>query len=179
MNDRSHDSDHLLTERLTLRRPVPGDTDAIFTIHSDPATCVHNPSDALSRREEGLELFQRWDDHWQRLGYGYWVVRRRDSDRQLGFCGTKIMDLNGMSVLNLFYRFEVSSWGQGLAGEAAKAVVEWVSERVPELPVIARVRPANLASQRVAVRAGLQRAEHLDTAGEDGLDWIFARNLPA
>jgi RimJ/RimL family protein N-acetyltransferase len=178
VNDRSHDSEELLTARLSLRRPAPGDIDAIFSIHSDPATCVHNPSDALSRREEGLELFHRWNDHWQRFGYGYWVVRRRGSDRQLGFCGTKFMDLNGMSVLNLFYRFEVSSWGQGVAGEAAKAVVGWVSERVPDLPVIARVRPANIASQRVAVRAGLGRVEHLDTAGEDGLDWIFATNLP-
>ncbi|WP_188193303.1 GNAT family N-acetyltransferase [Nonomuraea sp. SYSU D8015] len=177
MLDRSHRSEELLTARLSLRRPVPDDIDAIFAIHSDPAACLHNPSDALSKREEAMELFQRWDDHWRRFGYGYWVVRRRDPGRTLGFCGTKVVDLNGMSVLNLFYRFEVSSWGQGVASEAATAVVEWVTERVPDLPVIARVRPANTASQRVAVRAGLVRAEHLDTAGEDGLDWIFAKNL--
>jgi RimJ/RimL family protein N-acetyltransferase len=179
MLDRSHRSEELLTARLSLRRPTLDDIDAIFAIHSDPTTCLHNPSDALSKREETVELFQRWDDHWQRFGYGYWVVRRRDSDRTLGFCGTKVMDLHGMSVLNLFYRFEASSWGQGVASEAATAVVEWVTERVPDLPVIARVRPANTASQRVAVRAGMVRADHLDTAGEDGPDWIFAKNLLA
>ncbi|MER5626454.1 hypothetical protein ABT061_36040 [Streptosporangium sp. NPDC002544] len=64
-----------------------------------------------------------------------------------------------------------------MAGEAATAVVERVTECVPDLPVIARVRPANTASQRVTVRAGLVRAEHLDIAGEDGLEWIFAKNL--
>nr|WP_311132539.1 GNAT family N-acetyltransferase [Nonomuraea gerenzanensis] len=179
MRDRSHRTEELLTARLSLRCPVQDDIDAIFAIHSDPATCLHNPSDALTRREETVELFQRWDDHWRRFGYGYWVVRRRGSDRTLGFCGTKVMDLNGMRVLNLFYRFAASSWGRGVAGEAATAVVEWVTERVPDLPVIARVRPANIASQRVAVRAGLVRAEHLDTDGEDGPDWIFAKNLPA
>ncbi|GII96690.1 GNAT family N-acetyltransferase [Sinosporangium siamense] len=168
----------LLTTRLSLRRPAPEDIDAIFSIHRDTATCLQNPSDALSRRQEALELFQRWHDHWRRFGYGYWVVRRGASDWQLGVCGTKSMDLNGMSVLNLFYRFEVSSWGQGLAGEAATVVVGWVSERVPDLPIIARVRPANIASQRVAVRAGLVRVEHIDTTGEDGLDWIYATNLP-
>lgn len=56
-------------------------------------------------------------------------------------------------------------------------MVERVTERVPDLPVIARVCPANTASQRVTVRAGLVRAENLDIADEDGLDWIFAKNL--
>ncbi|AQZ62171.1 acetyltransferase, GNAT family [[Actinomadura] parvosata subsp. kistnae] len=177
MLDESRHAHDLLTGRLSLRRPSPDDIDAIHAIHSDPATCLHNPSDALSKREEATELFHRWDDHWQRFGYGYWTVRRQGSDRPLGFCGTKTMDLNGMSVLNLFYRFETSSWGQGLATEAATAVVDWVTQRAPELPVIARVRPANTASQRVAIRAGLVRAAHLDLPGEDGLGWIYAKNL--
>lgn len=170
-------SEQLLTTRLSLRRPVPDDVDAIFAVHSDPATCLHNPSDALTGREEAVELCQRWDAHWQRYGYGYWVVRDRESGGTLGFCGTKRMELDGADVLNLFYRFEAASWGRGVATEAATAVVDWVTERVPDLPVIARVRPANTASQRVATRAGLTRAEHLDTTGEDGLDWIYAKNL--
>lgn len=88
------------------------------------------------------------------------------------------MGLHGMRVLNLFYRFDTSAWGQGLASEAAAAIATWASRRVPDLPLIARVRPANVASQRVAIRAGPTRAEHLDATGDDGLDWIFAVNLP-
>ncbi|MBE1593825.1 GNAT family N-acetyltransferase [Nonomuraea angiospora] len=49
--------------------------------------------------------------------------------------------------------------------------------RPRDLPIIARARPANVASQRVAMRAGLVRAEHRDTCGEDGLDWVFVTNL--
>ncbi|BDM68443.1 hypothetical protein HEK616_19300 [Streptomyces nigrescens] len=44
---------------------------------------------------------------------------------------------------------------------------------MPDTPLIARVRPANVASQRVAVRAGLRRARHLDAEGYDGFDWIY------
>jgi RimJ/RimL family protein N-acetyltransferase len=88
------------------------------------------------------------------------------------------MELNGLWVLNFFYRFTPSAWGQGFATEAATAVAAWASRPVPRLPLIARIRPGNVASQRVAVRAGLIRAEHLDTTGEDGVDWIFAANLP-
>ncbi|CAN5850823.1 hypothetical protein BH24CHL6_BH24CHL6_12240 [soil metagenome] len=86
------------------------------------------------------------------------------------------MQFKGRRVLNLFFRLDPSAWGQGLASEAATAVVEWARMHLPDEPLIARVRPANIASQRVALRAGLDRAEPLDGPGEDGFDWIFASN---
>lgn len=178
MSEHTSADEEPATARLSLRRPTPDDVDAILAIHSDPAACAHNPSDALTERTEAEQLYQRWDDQWRRHGYGYWVVRHRGSARTLGFCGVKPMDLAGLRTLNLFYRFDPATWGRGLAGEAATAVVTWADRRVPRLPVVARIRPANTASQRVALRAGLVRAAHLDGPGEDGLDWIFATNLP-
>ncbi|WP_449348856.1 GNAT family N-acetyltransferase [Streptomyces shaanxiensis] len=173
MSDRSPAAVELRTDRLLLSRPTPADVDAILAVHRDPETCAHNPSDALARFEEAEALYRRWDAQWQQHGYGYWVVRRHGSAEQLGFCGIKPMELHGAPVLNLFYRFGTSAWGQGFAGEAAAAVVAWASRHLPGLPLVARVRPANVASQRVAIRAGLDRAEHLDTEGYDGFDWIY------
>jgi [ribosomal protein S5]-alanine N-acetyltransferase len=178
VSDGSCGGEELQTARLSLRRPTAADIDAIFQIQRDPRACLHNPSDRLSQREGAEVLYRRWDEQWRRCGYGYWVVRRHGSDLQLGFCGVKPMKLNGLKVLNLFYRFDPSAWGQGFATEAATAVVAWAARRVPDLPLIARVRPANVASQRVAIRAGLIRAAHLDTTGDDGVDWIFAAHLP-
>ncbi|WP_327586096.1 GNAT family N-acetyltransferase [Nonomuraea sp. NBC_00507] len=178
MNDLSPTGVELRTARLFLRPPTEADIDAIFEIHKDPQTSLHNPSDALAQLDEAEQLYQRWNNQWQSCGYGYWVVQRHGSAQQLGFCGIKPMELHGMKVLNLFYRFAVSAWGRGYASEAATAVATWASKTVPDLPLIARVRPANVASQRVAVHAGLSRAEHLDESGEDGLDWIYAANLP-
>jgi [ribosomal protein S5]-alanine N-acetyltransferase len=76
-------------------------------------------------------------------------------------------------ALRLFRRSE--SVGSGLATEAASAVTGWAAGNIPDRTVIARIRPLNGASQRVAIRAGLARAEELDIMGEDGLDWIFVR----
>ncbi|MCZ7437902.1 GNAT family N-acetyltransferase [Micromonospora sp. WMMC241] len=163
--------EELTTARLTLRRPTPADVDLIHLLHTDPLACAHNPSDLLRDRAEAAERFDRWDAHWRRHGFGYWVVCR--DDRRLGFCGLKVMRLHGHDVLNLFYRLAPAAWGDGVGGEAATAVVGWAAAHRPGLPVIARVRPDNVASQRVARRAGLRRAAHLDTPGEDGLDWIF------
>jgi RimJ/RimL family protein N-acetyltransferase len=142
-------------------------------VHSDPRAVAHNPSDALATRAEAAELYARWNQHWRDAGFGYWVVRRHDDPRPLGFCGVKIWPMRDQRTLNLFYRLDPECWGDGIAGEAVAAVVRWAATHRPGLPVIARVRPANIASQRVALRAGLIRAEHLDAEGYDGLEWAY------
>lgn len=173
------DNEFLLTARLSLRRPTHADIDAIFRIHRDRQACAHNPSDMLATRSDAEDLYRRWDEHWNRHGFGYWVIRRYDGHQRAaiaGFCGLKLMRLNDRDVLNLFYRLDPPAWGDGVASEAATAVVAWAIAHVVDHPVIARVRPDNIASRTVAVRAGLCRAEHLDTVGEDGLDWIYIKN---
>jgi RimJ/RimL family protein N-acetyltransferase len=149
------------------------DVDLIYSVHSDPLACLHNPSDMLSTRVDAENLYLRWDEHWQRHGFGYWVIHLNHNP--IGFCGLKTMTLNDRPVLNLFYRLIPSTWGSGIATEAATAVVEWADAHRPEHLLIARARPANSASQRVALKAGLHRAQPLDAQGEDGLDWIYSR----
>jgi len=166
----------MVTGRLVLRRPSPADVDAIFRIHRDPAACAHNPDDMLATWAEAEERYGLWDAHWRRHGFGYWVVRRRaDELWAVGFCGLKVMWLAGREVLNLFYRLEPAAWGAGVATEAATAVVGWAAVGAPGRPVVARVRPLNVASAAVAERAGLVRDERLDVEGADGLDHVFVR----
>lgn len=204
-------AEELLTARLSLRRPVPADVDAIFGVHRDPLACAYNPGDLLTSCAEAEQLYGRWDAHWQRHAFGYWVVRpagppapdskimapsmllprregRHDHEEggpggagggePIGFCGVKVMALHGREVLNLLYRFAPATWGNGYATEAARAVVNWAAARAPERPLIARIRPGNAGSIRVATRIGLTRAAHLDTADEDGPDWIFVSHWP-
>ncbi|GAA3778198.1 GNAT family protein [Plantactinospora mayteni] len=169
----------LLTTRLALRRPTPADIDTIYRIHHDPAACAHNPADMLATHADAEDRYHRWDQHWQQHDFGYWVIHPREANAQhgiLGFSGLKLMRLQDREVLNLFYRLDPVTWGNGIATEAATAVVSWATTDRPDHPVIARVRPDNVASATVAERTGLRRAAHLDTAGEDGLDWIFAKN---
>jgi [ribosomal protein S5]-alanine N-acetyltransferase len=173
MTDTVRGAGAMMTPRLSLRRPLLADVDAIFSINGDERACAHNPSDLLASRDEAEQLFRRWDEHWLRFGFGYWVVRRRGSDSVIGFCGIKVVRLNDSEVVNLFYRFDPAVWGSGLATEAASAVTSWAADNVAERTLIARIRPQNVASQQVAAHAGLVRDEQLDNVGEDGLDWIF------
>lgn len=181
MGDHQFDHERLLTARLSLQRPTSADIDAIYRIHHDARATAHNPADRLVTRADAEDRYRRWDQHWQRHGFGYWVIYPRDAHEprlSLGFCGLKLMRLVNREVLNLLYRLDPAIWGNRVATEAAAAVVDWAAAHQQERPVVARIRPDNIASARVAARIGMHRAEHLDTYGEDGLDWVFTKNWP-
>jgi RimJ/RimL family protein N-acetyltransferase len=161
------------TERLRLTRPVATDAPEVFAILADPYTVEHNPSDRLENRGEAAELVARWVRHWEEHGFGYWCVREPGSDRIIGYAGVKRMVMHGRLVLNLVYRFVPDVWGRGFATEAAAAVVSKALDEMPAVTIVARVRPDNRPSQRVALKAGLQRDATMDCQGEDGLDWAF------
>jgi [ribosomal protein S5]-alanine N-acetyltransferase len=154
------DNHELVTPRLSLRRPTRADIDAVHRIHSDPRAYAHNLGDTLARRADAQDLHRRWDRHWQQHGFGYWAIHNRTdprTDRALGFCGIKVMQLHGRPVLNLFYRLDPAAWGAGTATEAATAVVDWASTHWPDQLLVAQVRPGNTASLKVAAHTGPHR----------------------
>lgn len=163
----------LRTPRLTLTPPTVVDAAQILAIVGDSRAVEHNPADRIDNLDEAEDLVKRWRVHWAQHGYGYWCIRADAGSDIIGYSGVKTVMFRGARALNLIYRLAPSAWGRGLATEAASAVVQWVTASLPGARIIARVRPANLASQRVAIKAGLQRAPEFDEPGEDGLDLLF------
>lgn len=173
------DSDCVLwTPRLLLRRPAADDVGAVLRLHQNPLAIAHNPGDALEDETAAGQRLDRWIEHWAQHGIGYFAVSWRHDHGAFGFCGIKVMTLHGRPVSNLMYRLDPRLWGRGIATEAASAVVARTLRRYPGRPVIARVRPENHASARVAIKSGLTRAPGLDTAGADGVDHVFTSEGP-
>jgi len=162
------------TARLAGRPPAPDDAPAVLALHHDPRAVAHNPGDRLEDLPAAHALVERWVQHWHQHGTGYSLLSWHGDRTVLGVCGAKLMTLHGTPVLNLLYRLDPSVWGRGVATEAATAVVGRARRHRLALPVVARVRPANRASARVALAAGLRRAPELDTRGEDGPDELYA-----
>jgi len=161
------------TARLSLRPPTPADAPAVLRILSNRSVVEHNPSDLVVELFEIEMLFGRWLKHWSEHGFGNCCVLEKQTGDLIGNCGIRWMTVQAAPVLNLMYRFDPSAWGRGYATEAARAVLDWTFQNLPGQVVLARVRPGNLASQRVATKIGLRRDPIFDVQGEDGLDWAF------
>jgi RimJ/RimL family protein N-acetyltransferase len=84
----------------------------------------------------------------------------------IGFGGLWLLpDWHGRGpVLNVYYRFEPESWGRGYATEMVRAALALHRRELGALTAVARIRPGNDESMRVAERAGLERRSDLDDA---------------
>ncbi|MER7070923.1 GNAT family N-acetyltransferase [Terrabacter sp. NPDC000476] len=165
--------DVLLTPRLSLRRPVPADAAAVLRILSDPAVARHHPSELVTELDEVEALVGRWREHWEHHGFGNCCVVEESTGLLVGNAGVRWTSTGGGRGLNLMYRFSPSTWGRGYATEAADGLLGWVRASLPDELVVARIRPTNLSSQRVATKVGLRRDPDHDAQGDDGVEWAF------
>src|SRR4029453_13170733 len=98
---------------------------------------------------------QRNLDHKQQYGYGLFSILLKETGELIGDCGLEKMEREGAAELG--YDFRSDFWNQGYATEAALAVREYAFD-VLDLPqLISLIRVGNLASKRVAEKAGIDR----------------------
>lgn len=83
----------LTTSRLSLRKPVPSDADAVLGLLSNPDVIHHNPSDLVTAPFEISALIERWLHHWNQYGFGYYCVFE-NGGTLIGNCGFRHMSVN-------------------------------------------------------------------------------------
>jgi RimJ/RimL family protein N-acetyltransferase len=151
------------TARLTLRRLLPTDGPAMFAVHGDPATYRYSPARPHPDLATSEEMLRGCLRDWETSGFGYWAVTLRQEEKIIGFGGVEHRVWRDRDVLNLYYRFTPSAWGQGYATELAQRAVSLARTYLPQWPVVARTRATTIPSIRTAERAGLIRRPDLDT----------------
>ena len=75
------------TDRLWLRAVEPGDAEAVFAIHANPATYRFHPAGAARTRKEATARLTRWQREWREVGFGFWAVSVAPDQRIVGFGG--------------------------------------------------------------------------------------------
>lgn len=181
----------VLTAGLILRPVTLADTDAVFRIHSDPATNAHNPDGPMTTFDQATAKTQLWANDWAKHGIGYWAASLRedidgpttpdahniDSSEIIGFAGIRPSDWAGREVYNLSYRFSPTVWRRGFAAQAASAAVTTWRTVTPQLPLVAYTLPSNIGSQKTALKAGLDRRPEFDVVSDELTEICFSLEL--
>jgi len=140
------------TARLRLRRLRPADEAALIALDSDPAVMryVGSPP-GVRTHDETVERVRRRIEADHDEG-GWWVVEGKNGDTFHGVGLLLPMPAGG--DVEVGYRLARRSWGQGIATEAASALVDHAFSRLALPRLVAVVYPANLSSSRVLTKLG-------------------------
>lgn len=162
----------VVTVSLHFRPPTSEDLSQVLRVHGDPRTNAYNPA-GPDDEEASRARLAGWIDHWQRYGFGYEVIEEGSSGAVLGMAGVRHERWFDVPVLNLYYRLAPEAWGKGIATAAGQRALETAAHVAPNLPVLARTRPANLPSQRTAAKIGLERRTELEVDDENGAVIVY------
>jgi RimJ/RimL family protein N-acetyltransferase len=144
----------LTTERLHLRPRTMADLEACVAMDLDPD--VHRfiyGGSPPERGEHRAHLRARIASGWPAEG-GIWVVEWQHAPGFLGWCG--LFPLEDIGPIEIGYRYVRSAWGQGVATQAGRAVLDYGFGALGFDRIVAVTHPANLASQRVLEKIGLK-----------------------
>lgn len=98
---------------------------------------------------------------WSMVGFGGWAVELRSDGRLVGNVGLfnawRDLEPQFGDGPEMGWIFAPEVHGQGLAGEACRAALDWADEHLQPTPIWAIIAPENEASHRLAGRLGFEK----------------------
>ena len=91
-----------------------------------------------------------------RHGFSLWAAIDKGDGRLIGRCGLLPQNLQGRAEVEIAYLIDRSRWNLGLATEAARAIRDHGFDRLGLERLVSIIHRDNLASRRVAEKAGLR-----------------------
>jgi len=149
----------LESPRLTLRRFTLDDAPFVLRLVNEPSFIanigdkkVRSLEDARRYLTEGpLAMYDQY-------GFGLWHASLRQGGAAVGMCGLLRRDI--LPDVDVGYAYLPEFWGQGLAYEAAEAVLRHAGRKFALRRVIGVVSEHNQASIRVLEKLGLRFERH-------------------
>jgi [ribosomal protein S5]-alanine N-acetyltransferase len=138
------------TSRLQLRAVADADVAFLTALFARPEIVAHRPRPVPDLPADVEARVANDIAHWRDHGFGKWAIA--DAQGVIGIGGwTQPPSLN---ELHISYHMRPESWGQGFASEFVADAVDVALHVLHAQRLVGRVRPVNVASQRVLERAG-------------------------
>ncbi len=167
----------LETPRLILRRQVLDDLDDLWALYCDPEITKYIPDAPRTREEAREELEWHMNGHPRNPQLGLWATVHKESGKFIGRCGLLPWTIEEQQEVEVAYTIARDRWGQGLATEAAKAILQYGFEHLNLPRLVSLIEPENIASQRVAEKIGMAFEKRVDDSDYAPF-FIYSINKP-
>ena len=145
------------TERCKLREFGRGDLDGLAAMVADGDQMRFYPRPKT--RAEACAWISRNLSLYEEHGFGFWLVECLPAPGFLGYCGIRPRVIQDVLEIEIGWHTKKTSWGQGIATEAATAVRDVAFERFALARLVAIIHPDHVASRRVAEKIGMGEKE--------------------
>ncbi len=148
--------------RLRLRRFREDDWRPLMAYYGDAAAVTYTyvqPCDEAQTRHI-VDSFIR---HWQRLGYGPYVIEEKADGAVAGVAG--LWFPRGWPETEIKWALAPRHWGKGYASEAVRAVQAMTAQRLPGMCPISLIDARNEGSIRVALAVGAELEATIEFKG--------------
>ena len=147
----------LRTQRLQLRPFRSEDEEALYRLWNDPQVRRYLWDDQPVAREVVREQIALTQQDFREQGFGlFGLFLTEQPEALIGFCGLRRID--GSQDVEVLYGLLPGFWKQGLATEAAQAVLHFGFEQVGLEQIFAGADFDNAASLRCMQRLGMSDA---------------------
>lgn len=167
----------LETKRLVLRRLIMDDLDALFALYKDPEIRRYFPEGTLTYKETKEELEWFLNGHPKHPELGLWATIHKETGQFIGRCGLLPWTIDQREEVEVAYLLDKKYWGQGLATEAAQAILQYGFEQLHLSRLICMMFPENLASANVARKMGMTLEKEMED--ETGAFLLYSISKPA
>ncbi len=143
------------TSRLTLRYITIRDREALIPILGDAEVMQYSIIGVHNRQQIRQFIEQRLLSYLE-PGFGLYALVHQQSNELIGYCGFFIQSINQQQEVEIGYRLAKKYWGQGLATEAAQAVLKYGQQKFNFQRFVCLIAPQNIRSIRVAKKLGME-----------------------
>jgi RimJ/RimL family protein N-acetyltransferase len=166
------------TERLFIRKFLPGDEEEFSDILADPVTMSFWPQPYS--REGAKAWIDRSLQSYTEHGFGRYVIHLWGEQKIIGDCGILKMNLAGQEMYDFGYIIHHPYWRKGYAVEAAIAVRDFAFQHLG-LPMLHANMPWNhYGSIRVAEKIGMKKIkEFINERNRNIRTMLYAMNKAA
>lgn len=158
--------EYVRTPRMTAERLRAEHLDELCALLLDPQVVRTTwPSPEPPTREDVARSLAGKIAHWERFGFGFWLLRDRHSGEMVGRGGLQHTYTSGLNALEAAWAIVPGRWGRGLGTELAQVSLRVAFEPLGAFEVVAFTLPDNLASRRVMEKTGFRYEAEVVHAG--------------